>query len=55
MDLYPFPYFPGIKGSVIGFSGVFIKMEIGEDYEEEYRGIYFIGMGINFGALWSNK
>lgn len=55
MDLYPFPYFPGIKGSVIGFSGVFVKMVIGEDYEEEYRGTYFIGMGMNFGALWSNK
>ncbi len=55
VDVYDFPYFPGIKGSVIGFSGVFIKMEIGEDFDEEYRGTYFIGMGMNFGALWNNK
>ena len=54
-DAYPFPYFPGIKGSVIGFSGVFIKMVISEDFDEEYRGTFFIGMGMNFGALWSNK
>jgi hypothetical protein len=54
-DLYPFPYFPGIKGSVIGFSGVFIKMIIGNDYDEEFRGTFFMGMGMNFGAIWSNK
>jgi len=54
MDKYEFPHFPEISGSVIGFTGIFLKMNIGDTIGEEYEGTYFIGIGMNIASAWNN-
>lgn len=54
MDKYEFPHFPEISGSIIGFTGIFLKMDIGDTFGEEYEGTYFIGIGMNIASAWNN-
>ena len=54
MDKYEFPHFPEISGSIIGFTGIFLKLSIDESIEEEYEGTYFIGIGMNIASTWNN-
>ena len=54
MDKYEFPHFPEISGSIIGFTGIFLKLSIDESIEEEYEGTYFIGIGMNIASAWNN-
>jgi len=54
MDKYEFPHFPEISGSIIGFTGIFLKMNIGDTIGEEYEGTYFIGIGMNIASAWNN-
>jgi len=53
-EKYEFPHFPEIGGSVIGFTGVLLEMEIGDALGEEYEGAYIIGVGMNIASIWNN-
>jgi len=53
MDKYEFPHFSEISGSIIGFTGIFLKMDIGDAIGEEYEGTYFIGIGMNIASIWN--
>ena len=54
MDNYDFPHFSEISGSVIGFTGIFLKMIISDNLGEEFEGSYFIGIGMNIATMWNN-
>jgi len=54
MDKYEFPHLSEISGSIIGFTGIFLKLNIGDDLGEEYKGTYFIGIGMTVASTWNN-
>jgi hypothetical protein len=53
-DKYGFPPFPNIGGSLIGFSGVILEAEVGDQLGEEYEGSYIIIAGMTILTIWNN-
>lgn len=53
-DKYGFPPFPSIKGSLIGFSGIILEAEIGDQLGEEYEGSYIVVAGMTILTAWNN-
>jgi len=54
MDKYEFPHFSEISGSIIGFTGILLKIDIDDTIGEEYEGTYFIGIGMTITSAWNN-
>jgi len=52
-DAYEFPYFPPIRGTIIGFTGVILETEVGDTFGEQYEGSYSIGIGMNIFTVWN--
>ena len=55
MTKYDFPHLPELKGTVVGFTGILIKVIMGDDFGEEYAGTYFIGAGMTVLTIWNNQ
>lgn len=54
MAKYPFPHFPKIKGSFIGFTGIILELVAGDELGEEYEGSYLIAVGMTILTVWNN-
>ncbi|MBN2602930.1 MAG: hypothetical protein JXA91_02215 [Candidatus Thermoplasmatota archaeon] len=54
MTKYGFPPFPNIKGSLIGFTGVILEAEVGDQLGEQYEGSYVIAAGMSILTVWNN-
>jgi hypothetical protein len=54
-DVYEFPYFAEVSGSIIGFTGVLLETEVGDTFGEQYEGFYSIGIGMNIFTLWNTQ
>jgi hypothetical protein len=50
---YKFPYFPEIRGSVFGYSGLFIYIDR-FNYSGTQQGPFIIGIGMSIITLWKN-
>ena len=50
---YRFPYFPTIKGNIVGFSGILIDVNAqNADIPEDMKGYYYIGVGMSIFTYW---
>jgi hypothetical protein len=50
---YDFPYFPGIRGSIFGYSGLLVYMD-SVNISGVEEGPFIIGIGMSFVTLWKN-
>jgi hypothetical protein len=50
---YEFPYFPEIRGSVFGYSGLFVYID-SFNYSGTQQGPFIIGIGMSIITLWKN-
>jgi hypothetical protein len=50
---YKFPYFPEIRGTVLGYSGLFIYID-SFNYSGTQQGPFIIGIGMSIMTLWKN-
>ena len=50
---YDFPYFPGIRGSIFGYSGLLVYMD-SLNISGVEEGPFIIGIGMSFVTLWKN-
>ena len=50
---YEFPYFPEIRGSVLGYSGLFVYID-SFNYSGTQQGPFIIGIGMSIITLWKN-
>lgn len=50
---YEFPHFSNITGSVIGFTGILLELDVGDTIGEKYEGTYIIGIGMDIATIWS--
>jgi hypothetical protein len=50
---YEFPYFPEIRGSVVGYSGLFVYIN-SFNYSGTQQGPFIIGIGMSIVTLWKN-
>jgi hypothetical protein len=53
-DKYGFPFFPSIKGSLIGFTGIVLEAEVGDQLGEDYEGSYVVAAGMTILTAWNN-
>jgi hypothetical protein len=50
---YDFPYFPGIRGSIFGYSGLLVYID-SVNISGVEEGPFIIGIGMSFVTLWKN-
>lgn len=50
---YDFPYFPEIRGSVFGYTGLLVYVE-SLNYSGVEEGPFIIGIGMSFVTIWNN-
>ena len=50
---YEFPYFSGVKGNILGFSGILIEFEVEGLNDEKIEGTYLMGVGMTVLTIWN--
>ena len=53
MNEYEFPHFENINGWTVGFTGVLIKIDFGDELDPKYEGTYYLGIGMTVALGWN--